>query len=227
MSLIAITQVPLHQVSTRQLTSLRLKAQQMDPYVLSEGRSGEAGQLIAEAFSPAPGAVFWCPDETRRALIFPPFFAAITRLTMCQGVVIALGDPLQAVALWLSPDRRDPSGEETSASGLIAANALMDAGELQRRRTLDSHFDKAHERIMHEPHWYLSFLAVGVKVQGQGTGSVLMRYSLDYLDPPGLPCYLNSTDERNLAFYDRIGFRIMEHGIVPGSNVRTWSMRRN
>ena len=79
---------------------------------------------------------------------------------------------------------------------------------------------------MHQPHGYLPFLAVAPAHHGQGAGTVLMRHTLERVIPAGVPCYLDSADERNLLFYERLGFRIVETGMVPCSEFRTWSMRR-
>jgi hypothetical protein len=42
-----------------------------------------------------------------------------------------------------------------------------------------------------------------------------------------VPCYLESADERNLPFHERLGFRVVEAGMVPGSHLRTWALRRD
>jgi hypothetical protein len=53
-----------------------------------------------------------------------------------------------------------------------------------------------------------------------------MRHTLERVISAGMSCYLDSADERNLPFYKRLGFRIVETGMVSGSELRKWSMRR-
>ena len=55
---------------------------------------------------------------------------------------------------------------------------------------------------------------------------LLMRYMLDRVIPAGESCYLDSVDARNLPFYARLGFRVVEAGMVPGSQLRAWALRR-
>ncbi|MDQ3168377.1 MAG: GNAT family N-acetyltransferase [Chloroflexota bacterium] len=198
----------------------------MEPYRLSAEHAEAAGDLLAAAFFPAALAAFITPDPTRRARRGPLFYAALTRLVVRHGEATAYGAPLQAVALWLPPDRQEPTEAELAEVGLTAVRALMDEGEAARSAALNRHFDAAHERVMDRPHWYLPFLAVALEQQGRGAGSRLMRHTLDRADVAGVPCYLDSADERNLPFYERLGFRVVGTGMVPGSQVRTWSMRR-
>ena len=115
---------------------------------------------------------------------------------------------------------------EAMIGGMEAFAALMDEGEAARLDALTRHMDAAHERVMDRPHWYLPFLAVTPDRQGQGSGTLLMRHTLDRASAAGAPCYLDSADERNLPFYERLGFRTVEAGTEPGSQLRTWALRR-
>ena len=61
----------------------------------------------------------------------------------------------------------------------------------------------AHPR--HE-HWYLALLAVDPMVWRRGIGTSLLEPSLASIDEEGLPCYLETQKEGNLAYYRRFGF---------------------
>jgi GNAT superfamily N-acetyltransferase len=205
---------------------MKRQVRRMNPYLLSETQAEVAGDLFAAAFFPSAVANFLFPDPTRRARLLPAFFRAMTRLAARHGETVALGPPPQAVALWLLPDRESPTEVEFAEAGMEAFTALMDEGEAARLDALTRHMDAAHERVMDRPHWYLPFLAVTPDRQGQGAGALLMRHTLDRASEAGVPCYLDSADERNLPFYERLGFRTVEAGTVPGSQFRTWALRR-
>ena len=64
----------------------------------------------------------------------------------------------------------------------------------------------------HEPHWYLATLGTAVEQQGKGIGGALMRPVLAHCDAEGMPCYLESSKERNVPFYRRHGFEVVEGG---------------
>jgi ribosomal protein S18 acetylase RimI-like enzyme len=77
-----------------------------------------------------------------------------------------------------------------------------------------------------EPHWYLASLGTAVEQQGKGVGGALMRPVLDHCDAEGLPCYLESSKERNLPFYRRHGFEVVEEVPLPGDGPSLWTMWR-
>jgi ribosomal protein S18 acetylase RimI-like enzyme len=203
------------------------KVASMEPYRLSEEHAEAAGDLIAAAFFPSAVAAFLYPNTERRGRRQPTLFAAITRLAVRHGEATALGSPPHAVALWLYLDREPLTEADYAAAGMGDVDALLDAGETERVAALTGHMGDAHTRVMDGPHWYLPFLAVAPVYHGQGVGSLLMRHALDRASAAGLPCYLDSADERNLRFYGRLGFRVVETGVVPGSHLRTWALRRD
>lgn len=42
----------------------------------------------------------------------------------------------------------------------------------------------------------------------------------------GLPCYLETSNERNVPFYRKHGFAVVKEVVVPGSELRVWGMVR-
>jgi GNAT superfamily N-acetyltransferase len=74
-------------------------------------------------------------------------------------------------------------------------------------------------------HLYLAVLGVDPPRQGTGLGSALLAPGLELCDRDGLPAYLETGNERNLAFYSRAGFQVTERLTLPvGPPV--WLMRR-
>ena len=60
-----------------------------------------------------------------------------------------------------------------------------------------------------EPHWYLPLIAVDPVRQGQRLGDQLMVHALARCDADRLPAYLESSNPRNLSFYERHGFNAL------------------
>jgi ribosomal protein S18 acetylase RimI-like enzyme len=77
-----------------------------------------------------------------------------------------------------------------------------------------------------EPHWYLASLGTAVEQQGKGVGGALMRPVLEHCDAEGIPCYLESSKERNLSFYRRHGFEVVETLPLPDDGPTLWTMWR-
>ncbi len=75
------------------------------------------------------------------------------------------------------------------------------------------------------PHMYLAVLGTDPSAQGRGIGSALLAPVLRQCDEDGVPAYLESSKERNVAFYARHGFRVREELPLP-RGPRMWLMWR-
>jgi ribosomal protein S18 acetylase RimI-like enzyme len=74
-----------------------------------------------------------------------------------------------------------------------------------------SQLDKAH---LLEPHWYVQVLGVRPNHQGKGLGGKLLRPVLEKADQAGVVVYLETSNPKNLDFYRKHGFEVMEE-ITP------------
>merc|ERR1712032_1607491 len=60
------------------------------------------------------------------------------------------------------------------------------------------------------PHIYVNAVAVDTSCQGQGHSSRLMRQVNAYADSLSLPLYLETSGSRNVAIYQRFGYRVVD-----------------
>jgi ribosomal protein S18 acetylase RimI-like enzyme len=74
-------------------------------------------------------------------------------------------------------------------------------------------------------HWYLFILGTEPAAQGRGLGSALLAQVLARVDADGMPAYLESSSERNIAWYGRHGFEITGE-VAIGGGPRIWLMWR-
>lgn len=76
-----------------------------------------------------------------------------------------------------------------------------------------------------EPHYYLNTVGVEPGLVGRGHGGGIIRHTLDHADQQKKPCYLESSSERNIPLYERLGFKII-HGIEMPDGPTMWGMWR-
>lgn len=86
--------------------------------------------------------------------------------------------------------------------------------------------DKIHKSRVPEPHWYLMVLGVDPELQNQGAGSAIVREGLAHADRESVPCYLETSERRNLAFYERHGFVVVEEATLGKGGPPAWAMLR-
>src|SRR5262249_6567356 len=82
------------------------------------------------------------------------------------------------------------------------------------------------------PHWYVHMMAIDPRKQGRGMGSALLASVLAATaDASGAryPAFLTTHNERNVAFYRRAGFEVIEvqEVVLDGAPAYpVWGMRR-
>jgi GNAT superfamily N-acetyltransferase len=119
-------------------------------------------------------------------------------------------DDRAGAALWALPDRWR---EEARDSMTLLRRTLP--GVLPRLPRVLRGLGQVEARHPVGRHLYLAVLGVDPAHQGTGVGSRLIRPGLELCDREGLPAYLETGRERNLAFYARHGFRVLDELHLP------------
>src|SRR5450631_3474188 len=166
---------------------------------VSEAEREHAIGTLVLAFSSDPFVRWVYPEASDYLTRFPEALQAFGGIAFGHGGVFQLSE-FAAVALWLPPGV-DPGGDDTVA--LFKAN-------VDPRKFIDllGVFGQMEEAHPTTPHWYLPWFGVDCVVQGQGLGSRLMTRCLEIVDREHLPAYLDSTNPRNVSFYERHGFEV-------------------
>lgn len=77
-----------------------------------------------------------------------------------------------------------------------------------------------------DDHWYLETLGTDPEHQGRGLASAALAPMLARCDEEGVPAYLESSKEANLAFYRRHRFEVITQVDLPPDGPRIWLMWR-
>lgn len=192
---------------------------------LSAVQVAAAAQTLGEAFQQDPLFAFVFPDQARREQLLPWLFAGLVRYGLRYGRVEA-SPGLEGVAIWLGPERAGLTMAGEVRSGLWQTPFRCRPGELARLLRCALAIDRLHRRALRGPHFYLLALGVRPRRQRQGIGSALLAPSLGEATHLGLPCYLETANQANLAFYGRHGFQVVAMGVVAGRGPRLWGMVR-
>jgi GNAT superfamily N-acetyltransferase len=97
--------------------------------------------------------------------------------------------------------------------------------ESLRRLGATTELDQCHPD---EPHWYLAVIGTRPDCEGRGLGAAVMAPALTQADADGVGCYLESSKEHNVSYYQRHGFEVI--GTVDldrGRGPRLWRMWRD
>ena len=179
-------------------------------------------KALARAFLDDPVAIWSCRPDALRPRMLERFHG--TRLRQLLGHEEVWTDPeLRGAALWAPPQQ----WRESPRQDLEIARCLLHPRLIWRMPLLARGFggmELAHPR--EPPHWYLAVLGTDPAAQGQGLGSAALAPVLERCDADGVGAYLESSKERNIAFYSRHGFRVTREIQLP-RGPKMWAMWRD
>ncbi|NEZ02562.1 GNAT family N-acetyltransferase [Wenzhouxiangella sp. XN201] len=193
---------------------------------LSPDQIPAAGTVLTRALFEDGLAQYMYPDEEERQARIPWHFSAMVRYGVLFGrVLTTVGEP-RGVAVWLPPDASEMTDNRIAAAGMDASPAVLGEEAFGRFMNAMAEIEPFREQDVAPRHWYLALVGVDPDYSGQGIGSSLLRPIFAEADAEGLPCYLETAEERNVAFYQKHGFETVRHGTVANSPVEYWTMRR-
>jgi ribosomal protein S18 acetylase RimI-like enzyme len=164
---------------------------------------------LARAFQDDPVAA-WVYRSARRRPHWMRRFFAWQLLRLLPQDATWTGDDREGAALWALPDRwREERGET-----LTLLRATL-PGILPRLPRVARGLAEVEARHPTRPHLYLVSLGVDPARQRRGLGSELLAPGLALCDREGLPAYLETATEGNVAFYGRHGFRVIGDLTLP------------
>jgi GNAT superfamily N-acetyltransferase len=186
----------------------------------------ETAEMMARAFADYPLTAFFHPDGAHRKPAIARGYRALLRFGVRYGEVYALSPRLEGAAMWLYSWNAKRTLWRSIMSGnyYVLVPAILRGQSHIRQYT--NYTVAVHQRRAPFPHMYLQLLGVDPAGQGKGYSARLLRPMFRRTDGEGLPCYLETQAEKNVAIYRHFGFNVVEEGVVPGSDVRSWAMLR-
>jgi GNAT superfamily N-acetyltransferase len=181
----------------------------------------ELSAVLARAFWDDPVWMWLFPDQSSSLGRLELTFRAYLRDAMTAGSVFTTPD-LAGAALWKPPGhwKLTNGALARSAPDLLRAFRLRVFASLQVERAVESQ----HPR---DPHWYLAVIGTDPARQGKGTGGALIRQVTDRCDRIGLPCYLESSKDVNVPYYERFGFQVTGETKLGKDGPTIWFMWRD
>jgi len=182
---------------------------------------------LARAFQDDPLQAYVFPDPETRAALSPTHFAPLLRYGLLFGEVLTTEGGPSGAAIWLPPDGWEVTPERAAMAGLDELPKVLGDEAAERFFSALGAIDPYHHRDVPAAHWYVMVVGVSPEARGQGLGRALLQPMMDRADTAGLPCYLETAQPDNVAFYEHLGFRRVVEVVEPGSGLRLWTFRRD
>lgn len=169
-----------------------------------------AALVSARGFHDDPLWAWGFPDETTRLAQQRAFWRfCIEEAIRYPWTFLAADD--STTTCWIPPDGSELSDDGAERFAPLLSD-LLGAGAdpvIELFETLGANHPHA------EPHFYLSLFATEPAARGNGYGQALLRHNLALIDAVGAGAYLESSNPRNIAMYERQGFRVIQQVTGP------------
>ncbi len=183
----------------------------------------EAAQALSRAFHDDPLQTYVLPDPEQRAQRSPDLFATLLHYGHQFGeAFISAG----GAAVWIPPGG-EITPERAAQSGLDQLPSILGQDAFIKFGQMLDFLQPLAAAAMPQEFWYLMVVGVEPNYQGRGVGTALLRPILKRADEARVPCYLETFNDRNIVFYERLGFEIARDVVEPLSGLRVWTLRRD
>jgi GNAT superfamily N-acetyltransferase len=191
---------------------------------LTRADEGAAVAALASAFIDYPLLVALCPDAADRPRVTEAFCRYLVRLSLGRGGVYATRDRAAVACTW-PVGAEWPSlwaGVRAGGLGLFWRMGWWRSRFLLR---LERELDAARRQHVPGPHWYVTLLGVRPEARGKGLSRAVLRPVFEAADRAGVPVYLETVPEANVAIYERLGFALRGHRVLR-VGLHNWELVR-
>ena len=189
-------------------------------YRLDINDYSRACEMLGQAFRTDPIWSEILKDETEK---FPLAFGVPIKYALKYGQIYAPSSEVNGLAAWVGSPYIQANLWRMFRSGSFPIAMKLGPAIGIKIAKVFRIIEKDRKRLMKTPFLYLYVLGVRPTHQGQGIGRNLVRTMLDHL-PPKIPVYLETESERNVQFYERLGFEVIKEISLPILNLPMWEM---
>jgi len=136
------------------------------------------------------------------------------------GVVWEAGDA-HGAAVWIPPDGADAWQQ------VVTLDARSEGLTLDGGRRYAAFWEWVESRIPDEPMWNLDSIGVEPEARGRGIGSALIEHGLALARTDRVGAVLETGNPRNVPYYEKSGFVVVDEEEAPDGGPRVWFMRRD
>jgi GNAT superfamily N-acetyltransferase len=179
------------------------------PIRVHVGHEANAIAALTLAFASDPANRWFWPGTAEYLVAFPAFIRALGGRAFAAESAFEIAGGAGA-ALWLPPGMEPDEAEITAV-----VNRTV---HVSRQHDLYAVIDQMGRHHPKYPHWYLPFVGVEPMQQNRGLGAALLQPVLQRCDHERLPAFLESTNPRNVPFYECLGFKpvgVIQAGTSP------------
>jgi hypothetical protein len=183
------------------------------------------GTVLAMAFYNDPAVTYILPDAHTRRSVLSWFFTSVAIRTSRLCGDIYTNSNLDGGALWISPGA-ELTVRHAVRTELLSMPCKLDRSSITRWINVSRYLDSIRRQLADEVHWYLLALGTDPSITGIAVRKTLIAPVLATADWDLRSCYVETFQEKDLAFYEQCGFRIVGAGRIPNGGPSFWALLR-
>lgn len=193
---------------------------------LEPTQSRKAAEVVSSAFFHYPMLTHYFPDPERRKRWMPWYMEKTLDCAVRYGEVFVTSD-FSGVMFILPPGHTRLTKVEYIQNGFLFVPFVMGYRNYVKNDECESFVADTQERLMSgRDHYYLWGLVADPKTQRKGIGSALLKVLTDKCDAESMPIYLETHEQKNVAYYERFGFKLIHKDTIPKHGLDIFCMLR-
>lgn len=199
----------------------------VDIVSLPNDRLKQAAEILTNAFDRDPILRYLTPteEEQRIEALKWLFLGFLDSVSSYKQIYTTSGE-LKGVAAWIPPEHSTENHFSMSESELKELNLKLGSSKAEKLLSFFSILEERQKKDAPRSHWYLHLLGVSSAYWRQGIASSLIKPILERADRDGFFCYLVTSTERGVYFYQKHGFEIAWKGETLVGSPCIWTMIR-
>ncbi len=167
-------------------------------------------EALSQAFDQDPHINWIVRQDSQRSAAFRQLFRLLLTDLGGKGEIFSTTD-LKAAAIWFPPAAWRLNLLTQIKVGL-RFGAISGWKNLAVRAYGLNLMEAKHPK---EPHYFLQTIGVDPTVQGLGYGAALLQPLLTRCDESSTPAYLETSNQANIPFYEKHGFKVISNTSLP------------
>lgn len=184
----------------------------------------KAACILSQSFIDYPIFNYIIPDGAYRKRKLKYLFKFLICLGLANGEVISTSKGLECISIWIHSPKNKISLITVLQSGLLSLCFHVNLGVLFRLIKIGAVKQNTQNKIIAEHYCLLDMIGVDPIFQKNGYGRRMIEEKLIELDNSKIPCYLETSKIENVAYYAKLGFKLIhEYKII---NIKVFCLLR-
>jgi ribosomal protein S18 acetylase RimI-like enzyme len=188
-------------------------------YSINKKDVRRAAQVLGNSFLDYPVFSFILPDRSYREKKIEFLFTFLINLGLLRGEVIATTSMMEGISIWIDSSSPKPSTAKTLWYCLIPLFLRVDPKSVFRFIRIGIVKSKVRRDILKGRYFLLDVIGVNPAYQNQGYARRMIESKLKEYDNQPHPCYLETSEKENIAFYEKFNFRLYHEYQLSATNI--------